>query len=58
MSTDAAELQELKDQIFWQERDLRKMREELAQKDQDIYELKWQLESMNYRLRRLEDEFM
>ena len=58
MSTDAAELQELKDQIFWQERDLRKMREELAQKDQDIYELKWQLESMNYRFRRLEDEFM
>ena len=58
MVTDAAELQELKDQIFWQERDIRKLREEIAQKDQDIYELKRQLESMNYRLRRLEDEFM
>ena len=53
-----AELDELKDQIFWQERDIRKLREEIAQKDQDIYELKRQLESMNYRLRRLEDEFM
>lgn len=53
-----AELDELKDQIFWQERDIRKLREEQAQKDQDIYELKRQLDSINYRLRRLEDEFM
>ena len=58
MTADAAELQDMKDQIFWQDRDIRKLREELKQKDQDIYELKRQLNSINYRLRRLEDEFM
>ena len=57
MVTDAAELQELKDQIFWQERDLRKMREEISNQQEDITKLKGTIELLELRIRRIQEEY-
>ena len=50
------ELQELKDQIFWQERDLRKMREEINNHQEDITKLKGTIELLELRIRRIQEE--
>ena len=51
------ELQELKDQIFWQERDLRKMREEINSQQDDITKLKGTIELLELRIRRIQEEY-
>ena len=51
------ELQELKDQIFWQERDLRKMREEIKNHQEDITKLKGTIELLELRIRRIQEEY-